>query len=568
MTTLTILRGLPGSGKSAWARQHADSNTVIVSLDGLREMMAGGRQAWHETMNPQLNRLLVRQAHTIISDLLAKGVNVISDSQHVNPRFCVDEVQIAVRHKAHVETFTFNMPLDVLLERNQTRPENDRVPEEYLRTQYETWRENLDHESRWVNIYVREVDGIYHMNPSGDLALVDVGLLWNDKTRVPDNAEFGYTAVPAKGRDLTGVIQLDMLPLRDGRKWTLDRYSKWLEQGAHKTNDGFAYFSADGGDLLETMRDSDNVNVRLVKGETDVYACNFSRDAFRNQRWDEYSSKARGLFLDGNGRVVARGFEKFFNLGENEQTTRESIDRRLKFPVHVERKENGFLGLVSVGNDGEWRFWSKSGQTDYSPLIERLFYRTVDVDRVEGLKRVVGALGLTLAFEVIDQESDRHIIGYDESEIVFLHAIVNTVDFQIDYAFDRLVDSMGAFRRPEVVAVFQSESEREELWRLVDRERHDSTREGIVVYDGGGYMFKVKSDYYLKVKSLRSLLERVILHGKPIADNDKSERADRVRWVLAHADRDKLVYKREAFSNKIGVDMEYVGRLLAENGML
>ena len=292
-------------------------------------------------MNPQLNRILVRQAHAIISDLLAKGVNVISDSQHVNPRFCVDEVQIAVRHKAHVETFTFNTPLDVLLERNQTRPENDRVPEEYLRTQYETWHENLDHESRWVNIHVRKVDGTYHMNPSGDLALVDVGLLWNDKTRVPDNAEFGYTAVPAKGRDLTGVIQLDMPPLKDGRKWTLDRYSKWLEQGAHKTNDGFADFSTDGRNLLELMRDSDNVNVRPVKGENDVYACNFSRDAFRNQRWDEYSSKARGLFLDGNGNVVARGFEKFFNLGENEQTTRENIDKRLKFQCAWNARRTG-----------------------------------------------------------------------------------------------------------------------------------------------------------------------------------------------------------------------------------
>lgn len=73
------------------------------------------------------------------------------------------------------------------------------------------------------------------------------------------------------------------------------------------------------------------------------------------------SSKARGLFLDGNGNVVARGFEKFFNLGENEQTTRENIDKRLKFPVRVERKENGFLGLVSARGGGSWRFWSKSG---------------------------------------------------------------------------------------------------------------------------------------------------------------------------------------------------------------
>lgn len=457
MTTLTILRGLPGSGKSTWARKHIDSNTVIVSLDGLREMMAGGRQAWHETMNPQLNRILVRQAHTIISDLLAKGVNVISDSQHVNPRFCVDEVQIAARHKAHVETFTFNTPLDVLLERNQTRPENDRVPEEYLRTQYETWHENLDHESRWVNIHVRKVYGTYHMNPSGDLALVDVGLLWNDKTRVPDNAEFGYTAVPAKGRDLTGVIQLDMPPLKDGRKWTLDRYSKWLEQGAHKTNDGFADFSTDGRNLLELMRDSDNVNVRPVKGENDVYACNFSRDAFKNQRWDEYSSKARGLFLDGNGNVVARGFEKFFNLGENEQTTRENIDKRLKFPVRVERKENGFLGLVSARGDGSWRFWSKSGQTDYSYLIQRLFKETLDIGQEQALWNIAHDANVTLAFEVIDQESDRHIIKYDTSRLVFLHAIKNTVDFHIDHDADKLIDMDGFFDRPEVLSVFHSD---------------------------------------------------------------------------------------------------------------
>lgn len=515
MTTLTILRGLPGSGKSTWARKHVDSNTVIVSLDGLREMMAGGRQAWHETMNPQLNRILVRQAHTIISDLLAKGVNVISDSQHVNPRFCVNEVQIAVRHKAHVETMTFNTSLDVLLERNQTRPENDRVPEEYLRTQYETCHENLDHESRWVNIHVRKVDGTYHMNPSGDLALVDVGLLWNDKTRVPDNADF----------------------------------------------------STDGRNLLELMRDSDNVNVRPVKGENDVYACNFSRDAFKNQRWDKYSSKARGLFLDGNGKVVARGFEKFFNLGENEQTTRENIDRRLKFPVRVERKENGFLGLVSAREDGSWRFWSKSGQTDYSYLIQRLFKQTLDIGQEEALWNIAHDANVTLAFEVIDQDSDRHIIRYDTSRLVFLHAIKNTADFHIDYDADDLIDTDRFFTRPEVLAVFSTEEQRDSLWHMLDEERRWSDREGVVVYDADGYMFKLKSDYYLEVKSLRNLLERAVLRNKPIADNDHSERAELARWVLSHANMNRLVYTRKAF-NERGVDMEYVGDLLSRGCML
>ena len=355
--------------------------------------------------------------------------------------------------------------------------------------------------------------------------------------------------------------------LKDGRKWTLDRYSKWLEQGAHKTNDGFADFSTDGRNLLELMRDSGNVHVRPVKGETDVYACNFSRDAFRNQRWDEYSSKARGLFLDGNGNVVARGFEKFFNLGENEQTTRENIDKRLKFPVRVERKENGFLGLVSAREDGSWRFWSKSGQTDYSYLIEHLFKQTLDIGQEEALWNIAHDANVTLAFEVIDQDSDRHIIKYDTSHLVFLHAIKNTADFHIDHDTDKLIDMDCFFARPEVLAVFHSDKEREELWSMLDEERHDSTREGVVVYDADGYMFKLKSDYYLEVKSLRNLLERAILHDRPIPADDHSERAELARWVLFHANMNRLVYTRKAF-NERGVDMEYVGDLLSRGDLL
>lgn len=146
MAVLTLLRGLPGSGKSTWAREHVDGNTVIVSLDGLREMMAGSRQAWHETMNPRMGRLLARQALTLIDSLLAENVNVISDSQHVNPGFCVEELNIARRYDAKIRTVTFDVPLSVLLERNRTRLEADRVPEDYLRSQYAKWHDVLERE--------------------------------------------------------------------------------------------------------------------------------------------------------------------------------------------------------------------------------------------------------------------------------------------------------------------------------------------------------------------------------------------------------------------------------------
>lgn len=40
---------------------------------------------------------------------------------------------------------------------------------------------------------------------------------------------------------------------------------------------------------------------------------------------------------------------------------------------------------------------------------------------------------------------------------------------------------------------------------MLDEERRWSDREGVVVYDADEYMFKLKSDYYLEVKSLRNL---------------------------------------------------------------
>lgn len=99
---------------------------------------------------------------------------------------------------------------------------------------------------------------------------------------------------------------------------------------------------------------------------------------------------------------------------------------------------------------------------------------------------------------------------------------------------------------------------------MLDEERHGSTREGVVMTP---YMFKLKSDYYLEVKSLRNLLERAILHDRPIPADDHSERAELARWVLFHANMNRLVYTRKAF-NERGVDMEYVGDLLSRGCML
>ena len=72
-----------------------------------------------------------------------------------------------------------------------------------------------------------------------------------------------------------------------------------------------------GTNLLNEMANNDLVRVK-ESGVPGVVACNFTRKAFYKGAWDEQTVRARGLFLDKNtGAVVARGYDKFFNVGQS-----------------------------------------------------------------------------------------------------------------------------------------------------------------------------------------------------------------------------------------------------------
>lgn len=452
MNTLTILRGLPGSGKSTWAANHADK-AAIVNLDALRRMVSGSLKAWHARASREDTQTIVDAAHLMVDRFLAEGRNVIMDAQNLDPRGCDRLARIAARYGATVEYRTFRLPLDALLERNQTRPEPDRVPESYLRSQYAKWDATLDREPT----------------------------------------------------------------------------------------------------LLDAMQATPTVHVRPVTGEPDVFACNFTRKAFAHHLWDEYSSTARGLFLNREGRVVARGFDKFFNIGENPETTLTNVLKRIGYPVRVERKMNGFLGLVSARPDGTLRYWSKSGQTDYSRLAERL------VDRFDttALWRVAHDRDVTLLFEIIDHENDRHIISEPTSRAVFLHAVKNTRDFTLDPEADRMVRDLTG-EPPLTVAVAHTPGQ---LETIIDQQAALTGVEGVVLYGADGYMAKVKTRYYLTVKSLRKPLEDTLLHGAPVRVG--GERGRLARAVLDGMPRDRLMYAKTVDGTP-AVDMEEVGLWLTE----
>lgn len=534
MATLLILRGLPASGKSTFARTHAGEheNTVIVSLDGLRRMTAGSLTAYHERHDEKTERLIVRAAHAMICDALRKNVDVIMDAQNAGTGRLRELVRLAADCDADVQVKAFPTPLDTLLERNRSRAEDDRVPEDYLRSQYERFADDIATPMRWVRIPV-EPEGRRMWRPSahGDtVALVDAEAV-ERMARKPLSVET-FRMVEA------------FLPSKHGRNNT--------DMLRVPRSDDTAVPEVEPT-LLDRMRANPNVHVKPVQGERDLYACNFTRDAFRNHAWDEYSSKARGLFLNSAGDVVMRGFDKFFNIGENKETSLERVLNHVTYPVRIETKENGFLGLVGAREDGTLRFFSKSGVTDYSPLIERLVRQSVDEATLERLGRLIRDHDVTLAFEVVDTDSDRHIIPYGKPALYFLHAIRNQLRFEIDYDVEDKVLKLCGFDCPRIYSYARNG---QDLEVMVEQLEENRRIEGGVIYSADGYMAKVKSDLYRKSKSLRPLLESILLHGKPVPQDD-SERSRLVRTVLDAIPRERLVYRQAAF-NRDAVDMTQV----------
>lgn len=67
--------------------------------------------------------------------------------------------------------------------------------------------------------------------------------------------------------------------------------------------------------------------------------------------WDEYTVQARGLVLDADGRVVARPWPKFFNLGQTPDTQPSALPAGVP---ELSKKYDGSLVIV-FHHGGHWR---------------------------------------------------------------------------------------------------------------------------------------------------------------------------------------------------------------------
>lgn len=266
--------------------------------------------------------------------------------------------------------------------------------------------------------------------------------------------------------------------------------------------------------LVERMRQSPVINEKTFGH---ISSFNFTRAAFMDRKWNSMTVRARGLYIDTtNMKVVARGYEKFFAVNERQNTKLSSLQKKLQFPVEAFEKENGFLGLVSFDKSTDSLFMTTKSSVDgaMAALFRSMFSDGQRAKMVEFLK----VHDVTLLFEAVDPINDPHIIEYAEPHLFLLDMVENRLEFSAA-SYDNLVSTANALG-------FEVKKRRRILnsWEGFLALYQDSQRllshpeikpfEGYVLRDAGGFMVKVKTDFYTTWKFMRSVANSVFSNGK------------------------------------------------------
>ncbi len=251
-----------------------------------------------------------------------------------------------------------------------------------------------------------------------------------------------------------------------------------------------------------------------------VSSFNFTDEAFADKAWDSQTVKARGLYLDTvQGKVAARSYDKFFNIGEREETGLGALRRRFRFPLEVYVKENGFLGIVSYDEyeDGLFIACKSTPDSRFAGYLKEMVGAETTPEHREELKAYLKENAVSFVFECVDVKNDPHIIEYPGSRLVLLDIVYNTLETR-KYSYGELCTAAGLFGlTPKEKACEIADWQGFFDWyREAGKEDYlykGRQIEGFVVEDQAGLMVKVKLAYYNFWKQMRAVSHEVMKKG-------------------------------------------------------
>lgn len=271
------------------------------------------------------------------------------------------------------------------------------------------------------------------------------------------------------------------------------------------------------GDVIIALRNNRYVQ---EKRYGNISSFNFTKTAFYDKVWDEQTTKARGLYIDiPRQKVVARAYEKFFNINERPETKLDMLQYKLTFPATAYVKENGYLGIVSYNAEDDSLFvTTKSSPTgDFSVWLNEMLQRKYSQETLDRMKEHCKINDVSFVFECVDMKNDPHIIEYDEDKLFLLDIVYNDLNYRkYDYEHMCGVANELGLAHKEKAYVLETWQEFFDWYYTVTGEGYQYRGrhiEGFVIEGADGYMVKLKLCYYNFWKFMRSIAHEAIRKG-------------------------------------------------------
>jgi len=240
---------------------------------------------------------------------------------------------------------------------------------------------------------------------------------------------------------------------------------------------------------------------------------NYSRTCQYENNWDEITKQCRGLILDDEGNVIAKGFDKFFNIEEHksEEIPNESFE--------IFEKLDGSLGIL-FWFQGKWILSTKGSFTSEQSVKAKEILNKYNFEPIPK--------GYTTLVEIIYPEN-RIVCDYgDEESLIVLSMISNASGKELDYSG---LLSISEETKMPVVKRYDGINDFKTLKSLISKER-----EGYVVRFRNGFRMKIKGEEYVRLHRILTGFSNVDIWEYLKDGKDIDELLDRVpdefdKWV-------------------------------------
>ena len=254
--------------------------------------------------------------------------------------------------------------------------------------------------------------------------------------------------------------------------------------------------------------------------------------------------ECRGLKFATNGRILARPFHKFFNIGERERP--EAIDFSRPHVV-LDKLDGSMVHPVLI--EGDLVFMTRKGVSK-----EAMWALGAAGDNVKALSVDLLERGLTPIFEFTSPDN-RIVVAYDAPRVTLLGVRhVNTGAYHSHGALEALADDYG-------VPLVAARGHVGDVDGFIDAARGLTGAEGYVVMFEDGHRLKVKADaYVLRHKALAGAS-----HEKHVLAWILEDALDDVVPLLPQAVAARTIAYRDALWANLGAHQAELEAFVAAN---